>query len=115
MSVKHGKGLSGTFASATLNDVTNFNVNDANKAADYVSSSTNGETKRVAGANDSTGSFTMLSDTMPSALTKGATGTLVLKSDNATTVYSKSVIIQNISYTVDANGLIQANITFGQS
>lgn len=115
MAVKHGKGLTATWAATPIGDVTNWNLNDVNKVADYASSSTAGETKRVAGVNDSTGSFSVLSDTLPTTMTKGASGALVLTSDGSVTVYTKTVRITDINFRVDVNGLIQADVSFGQA
>ena len=115
MTVKHGKNLTGTWNSVTLGDVTDFTMKDESKVQTYASSSTSGQTKRLDGVEDRTGTFTMLADAMPSGLAKGLQATLVLTSDGSVDIFNANAMIQDISYTVDVNNLIKAVITFGQN
>ncbi|MCX5658582.1 MAG: hypothetical protein NTW19_02535 [Planctomycetota bacterium] len=115
MAVKHGKNLTGKWESASIGDVTNFNVQQVNRSVDYVSSSSAGETKRVAGASDISGSFEMLADAMPSGLAEGATGALELTSDGTVKVLDRSVLVTDIDFHVDVQNLVKATVRFAQA
>lgn len=115
MAVKHGKNLTGKWASTSIGDVTHFNVQRVNRSVDYVSSSSAGQTRRVAGAGDIHGSFEMLADAMPTGLEEGATGRLELTSDGTVKVLDQDVLVTDVDFHVDVQNLVKATVRFAKA
>jgi hypothetical protein len=114
ISGKNGKILAN---SVEIADVRDWTLNRSNEDKPYNSSSTAGETRRVAGNNDSSGSFNIYSEDGNIAnIERGSVYTLHLYV-NATQFYSVPAFIQSIEPTVsiESADLVGVSITFAQN
>jgi len=114
MPVTSAKTGTGSWDGTDLDDVTNITVNKDGGVKTYASSSTSGNISRRKGHVDAEGSFTMKDEVVP--FDEGDDGTLILKSSTATTLFTGTAIILNISYSVpiEAGDIVEATVTWGQ-
>jgi len=113
MAVKSAK--SGTVSwDGALSDVTNIDVTNVNDVKEYASSSTSGEKSRRAGHSDTTGSFTLKSDTF--TFDEGDSGTLVVTSDGSEELFNGTAMIIDVAYSVPVEGgdIIECAVSWGQ-
>lgn len=109
-SAKFGRG---TWNGVAIDDVANIRVASNAGIKTYGSSKTNGQTGRVAGLQDKTGSFDMHADEAP--FDEGDVGTLILKSDANVELFSGTAIIEDISINANINtgDIISLTVSFG--
>ena len=114
MSVKSAKLGNATFAGTPIGDVTDIQIVKTTNPKEYASSSTAGKVSRRPGHEDITGSFKVKADAL--AFDEGDSGTLLLKSDAAVTMFNATALIGEISFSLPIEGadLIEATVTFGQ-
>ena len=103
-----------------LNEVLEWNWNGSQNNPDYRSSSTGGETARVAGHKDSSGSFRVAvaaSGSIWSVLAPGDTIVDLRLHEDATLFHSGPAIVDSMEPTADINGdgLLEVVVNFSQT
>jgi len=110
---KSAKNGSVSWKGTPVVDVTNIDITEISDNKEYASSSTGGKKGRIAGHSDANGSFTCQNDDN-TLFTKGDSGVLLIKSDASTTVYTDTVIIDDVKYGVPVGdgGPCEINVTW---
>jgi hypothetical protein len=101
------------WSAAPVVEATNIVINETTDAQVYASSSSAGSKSRVAGHEDTEGTFTLLTDAAPMA--EGETDTLILSSVAGTVLFTGKAMITDLSYNADigTGAIVSCDVTWG--